>query len=110
MKNKPIRHKETNVFRFKPFSERVTEIDVDIFHRLAHRNENVAEDDVVTHFHETLKKWNVLNLTEGYTAFKRQVRDIVTLPQLLHKKQHVIDTLMLYLRKRDPLFLQPILE
>ncbi|KYN12679.1 Small subunit processome component 20 like protein [Trachymyrmex cornetzi] len=109
MKNKPIRHKEVNVFRFKPFSERITEIDVDVFHRVAHRNEDEAEE-IETYFHETLLKWNVLNLTDGYTAFRKEVRDIITLPQLLHKKQHVIDTLMLYLRKRDPLFLQPILE
>lgn len=87
----------------------MTEIDVDVFHRVAHRNEDDAEE-VETHFHETLQKWNVLNLTDGYTAFKKQVRDIVTLPQLLHKKQEVIDKLMLYLKKRDPLFLQPILE
>ncbi|KYN45016.1 Small subunit processome component 20 like protein [Trachymyrmex septentrionalis] len=109
MKNKPIRHKEVNVFRFKPFSERITEIDVDVFHRVTHRNEDEAEE-IETYFHETLLKWNVLNLTDGYTAFRKEVRDIITLPQLLHKKQHVIDTLMLYLRKRDPLFLQPILE
>ncbi|KAL6263531.1 hypothetical protein P5V15_006320 [Pogonomyrmex californicus] len=109
MKNKPTRHKETNVFRFKPFSERVTEIDVDVFHRVTHRNEDVG-DEVETYFHETLQKWNVLNLTDGYTVFKKQVRDIITLPQLLHQKQHVVDMLMLYLRKRDPLFLQPILE
>jgi len=95
--------------QFKPFLERVTEIDVDVFHRVAHRNEDDTEE-IETYFHKTLLKWNVLNLTDGYTAFRRQVRDIVTLPQLLLKKQDVIDTLMLYLRKRDPLFLQPILE
>ena len=95
--------------QFKPFSERITEIDVDVFHRVTHRNEDEAEE-IETYFHETLLKWNVLNLTDGYTAFRKEVRDIITLPQLLHKKQHVIDTLMLYLRKRDPLFLQPILE
>ncbi|XP_072743036.1 small subunit processome component 20 homolog [Anoplolepis gracilipes] len=109
MKNKPTRHKETNTFRFKPFSERVTEIDVDVFHRVGHRYEDNSEE-VETYFHETLQKWNVLNLTDGYVAFKKQVRDIITLPQLIHKKQYVIDTLMEYLKKRDPLFLQPILE
>ncbi|KYN05358.1 Small subunit processome component 20 like protein [Cyphomyrmex costatus] len=109
MKNKPVRHKEANVFRFKPFSERITEIEVDVFHRVAHRNEDDAEE-VETYFHVTLLKWNVLNLTDGYTAFRKKVQDIVTLPQLLHKKQHVIDTLMMYLRERNPLFLQPILE
>ncbi|KMR04659.1 small subunit processome component 20-like protein [Lasius niger] len=109
MKTKPTRHKETNTFQFKPFSERVTEIDVDVFHRVVHRYEDNCEE-VETYFHQTLQKWNVLNLTDGYIAFKKQVRDIVTLPQLVYKKQYVIDTLMEYLKKRDPLFLQPILE
>ena len=88
----------------------MTEIDVDVFHRVAHRYEENNCEEIETHFHETLQKWNVLNLTDGYVAFKKQVRDIVTLPQLIHKKQYVIDTLMEYLKKRDPLFLQPILE
>ncbi|XP_029678623.1 small subunit processome component 20 homolog [Formica exsecta] len=109
MKTKPNRHKETNTFRFKPFSERVTEIEVDVFHRVGHRYEDNCEE-VETYFHQTLQKWNVLNLTDGYIAFKKQVRDIITLPQLIHKKQYVIDTLMEYLKKQDPLFLQPILE
>ncbi|KAL6428059.1 hypothetical protein ACFW04_008441 [Cataglyphis niger] len=109
MKTKPNRHKEKNTFRFKPFSERVTEIEVDVFHRVGHRYEDNCEE-VETYFHQTLQKWNVLNLTDGYIAFKKQVRDIITLPQLIHKKQYVIDTLMEYLKKRDPLFLQPILE
>lgn len=87
----------------------MAEIDVDVFHRVAHRNE-ASSEEIETHFHETLQKWNVLNLTDGYTAFKREVRDIVTLPQLVHKKQYVIDVLMEYLRKQDALFLQPILE
>ncbi|KAG7189774.1 hypothetical protein KM043_017437 [Ampulex compressa] len=109
MKNKPTRHKETNTFQFKPFSERISEIDVDVFHRVAHRNEE-NDEEIETHFHQTLEKWNYLNLTEGYCSFKKKVRDVVTLPQLLNKKQFVIDTLIEYLRKKDVLFVQPILE
>ncbi|XP_014487872.1 PREDICTED: small subunit processome component 20 homolog, partial [Dinoponera quadriceps] len=108
MKTKPNRHKEANTFQFKPFSERITEIDIDVFHRVGHRNE-ASSEEIETHFHETLQKWNVLNLTDGYIAFKKEVRNIVTLPQLIHQKQYVIDTLMGYLKKRDALFLQPIL-
>ncbi|XP_076286265.1 small subunit processome component 20 homolog [Lasioglossum baleicum] len=108
MKNKPIRHKECNTFQFKPFSERINEIDVDIFHRVTHRNEE--DDEVETYFHQTLQKWNLLNLTEGYCSFKKQVRDIITLAQLINQKQFVIDTLLEYLEKKDVLFLQPILE
>ncbi|XP_031840626.2 small subunit processome component 20 homolog [Nomia melanderi] len=109
MKNKPIRHKESNTFQFKPFSERISEIDVDVFHRVAHRNEEVDED-AETYFYQTLKKWNFLNLTEEYCNFKKTVRNIVTLPQLINQKQFVIDTLLEYLKKKDVLFLQPILE
>jgi len=76
---------------------------------VTHRNEDSSEE-TETYFHETLQKWNVLNLTDDYTTFKKQVRNIVTLPQLLHQKQYVIDMLMEYLKKRDSLFLQPILE
>ncbi|XP_076171321.1 small subunit processome component 20 homolog [Ptiloglossa arizonensis] len=109
MKNKPIRHKESNTFQFKTFSERVSEIDVDVFHRVAHRNEEDNEE-VETYFHQTLQKWNFLNLTEGYCIFKKKLRDIVTLPQLINQKQLVIDTLIEYLEMKDVLFLQPILE
>ncbi|CAK9797535.1 Small subunit processome component 20 homolog [Anthophora quadrimaculata] len=109
MKNKPIRHKELNTFQFKPFSERVSEIDVDVFHRVTHRNEE-NDEEIETYFHETLQKWNYLNLTEGYGSFKKKVRNIITLPQLINQKQFVIDTLIEYLEKKDVLFLQPILE
>ncbi|KAF3425764.1 hypothetical protein E2986_10060 [Frieseomelitta varia] len=109
MKNKSIRHKELNTFQFKTFNERVSEIDVDVFHRVAHRNEE-NEEEIETYFHQTLQKWNFLNLTEGYCSFKRKVRDIVTLPQLVNQKQFVVDTLIEYLEKKDVLFLQPILE
>ncbi|KAG6800475.1 small subunit processome component 20 [Apis mellifera caucasica] len=109
MKNKPIRHKELNTFQFKTFSERINEIDVDIFHYVSHRNEE-NDEETETYFYQTLQKWNFLNLTEGYCSFKKKVRNIVTLPQLINQKQFVIDTLIEYLEKRDILFLQPILE
>ncbi|XP_066592766.1 small subunit processome component 20 homolog [Prorops nasuta] len=110
MKNKPLRHKEKNRFQFKPFSERINEIDVDVFHRVTHRNEDFENDEVETYFYQTLKKWNVLNLTQGYCDFKKKVHTIVTLPQLLNQKQYVVDMLKEYLKMKNTLFLQPILE
>ncbi|XP_011256579.2 small subunit processome component 20 homolog [Camponotus floridanus] len=108
MKTKPTRHKKTNTFQFKPFSERITEINIDIFDFVRYKNEKCRESR--TYFHQTLEKWNFLNLTDGYSTFQKQVRDIIILPQLVYKEQYVVDTLMEYLKKRDPLFLQPILE
>nr|XP_034172664.1 small subunit processome component 20 homolog [Osmia lignaria] len=108
MKNKPTRHKETNTFQFKTFSERISEVNIDVFHRVAHRNEE--NEEIETYFHQTLQKWNFLNLTEGYCNFKREVRDIVTLTQLINQKEYVVDKLIEYLERRDISFLQPILE
>lgn len=127
MKNKPTRHKEENTFKvdtmklgcliiyllffqFIPFSERVSNIDVDIFHRVAHEYETETEDEC--YFYQCIQKWNVLNLTEGYNAFKKEVQayTIVTLPQLIHKKDHVTEVLIKHLKLKDVLYLQPLLE
>ncbi|XP_057326946.1 small subunit processome component 20 homolog [Microplitis mediator] len=112
MKNKPLRHKESNRFKFKRFGDRISEIDIDVFHRIVHKNEESSDDEeeLVTIFHKTLVKWNVLNLTEGYTNFRKEVKHIVTLPQLLHHKHQVMESLKKYLKMKDVAFLQPVLE
>ncbi|KAK0177605.1 hypothetical protein PV328_001642 [Microctonus aethiopoides] len=112
MKNKPIRHKETNTFKFKKFSDRIAEIDVDVFHRVIHKNEEINddEDSLETNFYKTLQKWNPLNLTEGFTAFKKEVRHVITLPQLIIHKNEIIESLTKCLKMKDVSFVQPILE
>ncbi|XP_058805534.1 small subunit processome component 20 homolog [Phymastichus coffea] len=109
MKTKPTRHKETNTFKFKPFSERVDQIDVDVFHKVNHRNEEVS-DEAESYFHQCLQKWNFLNLSENYINLRKEVANVITLPQLLNRKQFVIDTLLKYLKLKDPLCLQSVLE
>ncbi|KAJ8667479.1 hypothetical protein QAD02_009142 [Eretmocerus hayati] len=109
MKTKPTRHKDTNTFKFKPFSERVNEIDVDVFHKVAHRNE-LDSEAIESYFYQRIHKWNFMNLSENYTQFRKEVKGIITLPQLLHKKQHVIDTLLKYLKLKDPLCLHTIFD
>ncbi|OXU31234.1 hypothetical protein TSAR_014768 [Trichomalopsis sarcophagae] len=110
MKTKPTRHKETNTFKFKPFSERVNDIDVDVFHKVAHRNEVVTAEETETFFYQCIQKWNFLNLSQSYSNFRKEVADIITLPQLLNRKQHVVDTLLKYLKLKDPLCLQTIFD
>ncbi|XP_034941688.1 small subunit processome component 20 homolog [Chelonus insularis] len=112
MKNKPVRHKETNTFKFKRFADRISEIDVDVFHRVAHRNEenDADEESLESNFYKTLTKWNDLNLTEGYTSFKNEVKHVITLPQLINHKEEVIASLTKYLEMKNVAFLQPILE
>ncbi|CAD6242799.1 GSCOCG00009582001-RA-CDS, partial [Cotesia congregata] len=111
MKEKRVRHKETNTFKFKRFGDRIAEINVDVFHRIRHRNEDSDdEEQVETLFYRTLLKWNMINLTEGYKKFRMEVKGVVTLKQLIEFKQKVVDSLKYHLKVNDPAYLQAILE
>ncbi|XP_055916600.1 small subunit processome component 20 homolog [Eupeodes corollae] len=103
--------KETNTFRFKSFADRVTEIDIrrSALYHIGHVNEELPEDDE-TYFHQTIKKWSVLNLTDEFNQFSKKCNGIVTLPQLLHKKDFVVDHLLEKLSTATNLSLQPLLE
>lgn len=80
-----------------------------MYHKVAHRNE-VDSDQTETYFYKCLQKWKFENLTGTYCNFRKDVADIVTLAQLIHKKEHIIETLLKYLKLKDPLCLQPIFE
>lgn len=73
-------------------------------------NEESAEATGGTEFRETYNKWLVLNLSQEYNDFQKQIRNIVTLPQLIHKKDHIIEILSKALKKATVLSLQPLLE
>ncbi|KAH1010705.1 small subunit processome component 20 homolog [Dendroctonus ponderosae] len=108
---KSTRHKDVNTFKFQPFAERISNIDVDIFHKIRHEYEADSEENE-SHFYQTIQKWNVLNLTEGYDRFKKEIRadNYVTLPQVLLAKDHIIEVILSYLGHKNALYLQPILE
>ncbi|XP_058979679.1 small subunit processome component 20 homolog [Musca domestica] len=103
--------KNSNTFRFKSFAERVNEIDLRrlALYHIGHENEDLVEENE-TYFHQTLRKWMVLNLTTEFSQFSRKVVKVVTLPQLLHQKDFVIDTLLDKLSCATNLSLQPLLE
>lgn len=93
-----------------PFSERIASIDVDVFHKVGHENE--TEEETVSYFYQTVEKWSVLNLTEGYGIFQKDIKaqNCITLPQVLLSKDHIIEVLLLHLKKKDVLNLQALLE
>ncbi|XP_076264086.1 small subunit processome component 20 homolog isoform X2 [Rhynchophorus ferrugineus] len=111
MKNKSTKHKETNTFKFQPFSERISNIDVDIFHKVRHEYEQQSEEGEC-YFYQTIQKWDTLNLTEAYNQFRRELRvqNYITLPQLLLDKDRVIEVLVKHIKLKNPLCLQPLLE
>lgn len=97
--------------QFQPFSERIANIDVDVFHRVEHEYETEAEENEC-YFYRAIEKWSVLNLTEGYTNFCREIkpRNAITLPLLINCQEHIIETLHKHLKLKDPLYIQPLLE
>lgn len=79
-------------------------------YRIRHENETIDEETKTTEFHQNYCKWVVQNLTEEYNAFQKQIRGVITLPQLLLKKDFVIDALVDALGKSTVLSQQPLLE
>ncbi|XP_030763250.1 small subunit processome component 20 homolog [Sitophilus oryzae] len=111
MKNKSAKHKDTNTFKFQPFSERLSNINIDIFHKIRHEYESTTEEQEC-YFYQTVQKWNTLNLTEAYSQFKKEIRisNCILLPELLLEKHNVIYALIRHIKQGNPLCLQPLLE
>lgn len=98
--------------QFKSFADRVADIDIRrlALYHIGHENEQLPEEENETFFHQTLKKWMVLNLSDEFGQFSRKVIKIVTLPQLIHQKTFVLDLLLEKLSTATNLSLQPLLE
>lgn len=102
---------EHYVLQFIPFAERINAIDIRhaALYNIEHAYAQQPQENE-THFFVALQKWHVLNLTENFKKFRKEVFGIITLPQLVHKKEEVLDILEKYLKLEDQLSLQPLLE
>lgn len=78
---------------------------------MGHENETQLEENECL-FYQAIEKWDVLNLTEYYNAFRKEVNanNLITLPQLIHNKDNVVQILLKHLRNKNVLCLQPLLE
>uniref|UniRef100_A0A8D8Y000 Small subunit processome component 20 homolog n=1 Tax=Cacopsylla melanoneura TaxID=428564 RepID=A0A8D8Y000_9HEMI len=110
MKPKPLRKKEGKTFTFQPFSERITNLNVDIFHRVGHKNEEI-DNERETFFYQTIVKWNGLNTSESYNQLcKELTHHVKILPQVIAQKDKLVETLKKYLHLRNEFSLEPTLE
>ncbi|XP_050435060.1 small subunit processome component 20 homolog [Adelges cooleyi] len=111
MANKSHRHKEKNTFRFQPFSERIAEIDIDVFHRVGHSNEEI-DDSQKTVLYQTIERWNDLNRSENYDQICNDLKplQLESLPQLLARKSEIAQVLFKYLDEPNSLSIQALLE
>ena len=102
----------TRKHRFESFNQRIAKLNIDPVRR--RRRNEVDEGGTSTmdaFFRASLDRWKDLNLSENFTSFAREVDPIShSLPQVLHRAQHIFETLTSYIRKRDVLSLEPLLD
>lgn len=97
--------------QFKSFYERISEVDIrkSALYHIEHVNEDEAGENE-TEFHLCYNKWIALNLSDDFERFQKEIRKIVTLPQLLHKKDFIVEHLIKFLKVASNLSLEPLLE
>ena len=107
-------------FKFQNFAQRVALVDIDVHHRLTAddlsewRRPEVAGDsaDPSQPFVLTmLQRWEELNITAPFIAFKREMEPLcLSVPLILHRRSHVFETVRRHLAAAPAISLKPMLE
>ncbi|XP_010938573.1 uncharacterized protein [Elaeis guineensis] len=95
-------------FVFKSFSQRVEEIDIDVFRSLEPIKTQPSNGS--SFFRESLMQWRELNTAEDFISFYEEMVPLVqTLPQVILHKEKIISELLRRLNMKARLSLEPIL-
>ncbi|XP_028810161.1 small subunit processome component 20 homolog [Denticeps clupeoides] len=109
LKVKPTSHKSENTFRFKTFSERLANVNIDVIHRID-RTGSYSEE-VETYFFEGLTKWRDLNLTEHFTTFWKEVsHKSQSFNMLVFHQGAIVESLKAHLSVKHSMAYQPLLD
>ncbi|XP_074683053.1 small subunit processome component 20 homolog isoform X1 [Strix aluco] len=109
MKSKSSAHKSGNTHRFLTFSERLSNVNIDIIHRID-RTGSYAEE-VDTYFFEGLRKWRELNLTQHFVQFYNEVANkCQSFNQLVYYQSAIVQSLKTHLQVEGSLAYQALLD
>uniref|UniRef100_A0A8B9R5P8 UTP20 small subunit processome component n=1 Tax=Anas platyrhynchos TaxID=8839 RepID=A0A8B9R5P8_ANAPL len=109
MPGKPSAPQSGNTHRFLTFSERLSNVNIDIIHRID-RTGSYAEE-VETYFFEGLQKWRELNLTQHFVQFYKEVANkCQSFNQLVYYQSTVVQSLKTHLQVKGSLAYQPLLD
>lgn len=101
--------RSTNIFRFISFTERISKLRIDVVHKIEKRSDIPDESD--TFFNQSLSKWRELNCCLDFQEFYKGVSPLVkSLSLLVHHQKSVIDILQKYMKKKDTLALEALLQ
>ena len=99
-----------NRYRFQNFAERISNIKVDVAHRIE-KVQEIPEDEKDSFFKEALFKWTELNCTEHYSAFFKEVKGFAgSYSQLVYQKDNVLEIVMKHLKVTNSLAFEPLLD
>ena len=97
-------------FKFKTFSERLKEINIDAIHRIRDVNSTKESEDSSKIF-ECVHKWKNLDKTAHFKAFFHEIGPkIRTYKMVVHYQDHIVESLKYHLSVEDTLALQSLLE
>ena len=102
----------TRSHKFETFTNRIARLKIDPIHRV-HKVSITDDDDgmSISHFRASLDHWNDLNLSRSHTEFARRITPLCeNLPQVLHHRDKIFETLIESVDKRDHLSLEPLLS
>ncbi|XP_043720805.1 small subunit processome component 20 homolog [Telopea speciosissima] len=96
-------------FVFKSFSQRLEEIDINVFRSINPLKPEPSEGS--SFFRDCLVEWRELNTAEDFISFYEEMMPWVqTLPQVLQKREKIITKLLPRLQIKARLSLEPILR
>ncbi|XP_077566014.1 small subunit processome component 20 homolog [Stigmatopora nigra] len=108
-KSKSTHHRSENTYRFLTFSERLSNVNINVIHRIDRTGS--YDEDVETYFYEGLMKWRDLNLTENFTAFAKEVcHKCQSFNMLVFHQKSIVESLKTYLTSESSLAYQPLLD
>jgi len=97
-------------FRFKSFTERISSINVDVYHRIG-RTQLEPSSEADSFFHQSLDEWKELDLSGHMSNFVKEVSPLIhSLPQILFHKDKLVEILLNHLKVKDSTSLKPLLN
>ncbi|KAK4356824.1 hypothetical protein RND71_022434 [Anisodus tanguticus] len=95
-------------FTFKTFSERIEDVDIDVYRNLDPLKAEPSEGS--SFFLDCLTEWRELNTAEDFISFYEEIFPLVqTLPQIILQKELIVANLLSRLHMKGRLSLEPIL-
>uniref|UniRef100_A0A4W3ITK7 UTP20 small subunit processome component n=1 Tax=Callorhinchus milii TaxID=7868 RepID=A0A4W3ITK7_CALMI len=105
--DQPVCHQ--SCLRFLTFSERLSNVNIDIIHRIDRTGS--YNEEVETYFYEGLNKWRDLNCTGHFVTFYKEVYGkSQSFNQLVYYQNGLVESLKSHLQIKGSLAYQPLLD